>query len=309
VINEIKPDVTFVAPVRAAMAAEYNEYAGYYGFSTGIRKVDISEDGILSISSGEDTSPFNVQRFIYTGDGKFYNATGNIYVSFVKETNGNTYLYLSGYASYKGLGQIATSSYQAQKLSANPLSGKVKAAWEKRNNKNYFRITEKYSSELYLSAPFTTVTLLKGLEGYAQSASIKDESTAQILLKIPQMNGRDLNDFTFFIKNKKEYAATTTEGIFISEDAIKTMSSKSSFKVKIGSDGYAVWYKLGSKSTGKKIKVTLPEKSSYSVYDKNGILVFNSVISDKNQKVKLPKAGYLVFVGNADASFTVNYVK
>ncbi len=303
-ISEIKADKTFLSPVKAAMPKAEKSYEGFYAYSGGVIKVEINTSGALSVS-GEGPQ---VQRFTYTGDGKFHTPDGSASLSFQKEKNGNTYLFAEGYSSIPGLGQMADSSYQAQKIEANPLSKKVKTAWNSRLGKRYFLINEKYSSQMYaISSPILGIALPKGIEGYCFGAKIIDENLAQSQLQIPGVAGRDLFDLQFNTKSKTEYLSLAGR-LYIRENAVKALSGKDSFQVKIGADGYSSWYKIGSGSGGRKVKVTVPAKASFSIYDKTEACIHSSMISE-NTTVTLPEGGYIVFAGGPGAKFTVKYVK
>jgi len=303
-IKEIKADKTFSAPVKAAMPVSEKENAGYYAFMSGLMKADISDDGVLTLV----VEGANPQQFVYTGDGRFYYSDGSTYIRFVKEDNGNTYLYTQGYATLPYLGQIVSSGYQGQKIATNTLSKKVKAAWEKRDNQKYFLLNEKYSSAVYsVSTPFTVMAGTDGIEGYCQGAKIIDANNAQRLIQIPGNLGRDLFDLSFYAKDKVEYLKAGGS-IYLNEDAVKALSKKSTFTVNIGSEGYAAWYKIGAKLANKKMKVTLLKNSTYSVYDANGTCTFNSQLAGSTTAT-LTSEGYIVFVGDAGAKFTVKYTK
>lgn len=306
-IKEIKADKTFTAPVKTTMPVEQMKYSGYYAIVGGVFKIDISKDGILSLYN-DVASDISTQKFIYTGDGKFYDASGTTYLSFQKESNGNTYFFYSLYGSLPGIGQMADSGYQGQKIEANPISDKVKAVWEKRNNKKYFIVSEIYNSQTYaFSCPMLKNSMLTVLEGYFANATIIDKNTAQMQIQIPGLYGRDLSDLNFYTVGKSEYLESSGS-TYISEDAIKALSTKATFNVKIGSKGDAQWYKISAKSKNKKVKVTLPKNASFSVYKADGTCTYNSVIAEKST-VTLPAGGYIVFVGDAKAKFTVKYVK
>ncbi|MGF7141836.1 CubicO group peptidase (beta-lactamase class C family) [Anaerotaenia torta] len=303
-ISEIKPDKAFTAPVKTAMPKSEKSYEGLYGFSGGVAKIEISESGNLNLYNGNTP----VQKFVYTGDGKFYASDGSAYLSFCKESNGNTYLYLENYVGLPGLGQVGDSNYQAQKIEANPLSEKVKSAWDKRAGKRYFLMNEKYSSQIYaLSYPAIKITLSEFTEGYCFGARIINENQAQTQVQIPGMAGRDLMDLQFTAKSKTEYLSIAG-GLYIGEDAVKAISSKDSFQITIGADGYACWYKIGSAAGGRKLKVTVPKNASFSVYDSKDICTYSSLITKENT-VTLPKGGYIVFAGNQGAKFKVKYVE
>jgi hypothetical protein len=289
------------------MPSDQKNYEGYYALTGAVVKIAISTDGTLSLSN-LFTPESGSQRFTYAGDGKFYYSDGSTYVSFVDGSNGNTYLNVASYAMLPNIGQIASAGFQAQKIADNPISQKVKAAWEKRDNKKYYIINEKYSSQMYsIGSPSLTISLLKELKGYCLNAAIVDKNTAKADLQIPGMYGRDLNDYTFFTNSEIEYLKTSAS-ILIPESAIKSLSTKASFTCTIGKDGYAKYYKISKKSENKKIKVTLPKKSSFTVYNADDICVFNSLVAQQSTVTLLP-GETIVFVGSADAKFTVRYVK
>ncbi len=299
VIKEIKADKTFTAPVKTEMPKSEQENEGYYVLLGGVVKAEISDAGVLSLYSGETP-----QKFIYIGDGKFYSQDGSAFIDFIDQNN-NTYLYYEIYGTLPYLGQLADSGYQGQKVAANPLSKKVKAAWDAREGKCYLLLNEKYSSIFYpLSADITKVQLTQGLEGYYANAKIIDENNAKMLFQIPGLYGRDLIDLSFYMKSKVEYLKAGGF-LFICEDGVTTMSAKN-FKVTIGKEGYAQWYKIGSKSEGKKLKLTLPKNSSVTVYDKNFKCTYYSLTEDKNT-LTLPEGGFIVFAGKTGAKFSVSY--
>lgn len=305
-INEIKPAKVLEKPVNTTIPDSMLKYEGVYANVSSAMKVQMDKSGVLILGDPSGATSLT-QQLSYSKDGKFYTQDGSTYLSFKEESNGNTYIYLFGYTNLPGLGQAVTSGYQYQKLENNPVSKELKAAWEKRNNKAYFIINENYNSQLYvLSSLISRFPFLKEPEGYYFNAAIMNKDSARMELQIPGNSGRDLHVLTFFRKGTVEYLQCSGY-IMIPEDAIKAISAKAKFTCKIGSEGYAEWYKTG-KAAGKKMKVVLPKKASFSVYDANMTCIFNSLISGKDTAV-LPEDGYIVFAGAPKASFTITYVK
>ncbi|HWT27232.1 MAG TPA: serine hydrolase domain-containing protein, partial [Mobilitalea sp.] len=75
-ISEIKPYKTFTKPEKAVMPTDLQKYEGIYAYFGGVGKINISNDGILSLSDA--TAPKSpAQKFTYTGDGKFYSSDGS----------------------------------------------------------------------------------------------------------------------------------------------------------------------------------------------------------------------------------------
>lgn len=299
-IYEILPDKTFTPPEKLFVPDELLKYEGCYGSFAGIYQISIDKTGSLVLSMNGMT-----QRFIYGGNGKFYSSDGSTCFSFV-EDKGNTYLYASAYATLPLLGQTATSTYQAQKLTPKELSSTVKAAWDKYLDKDYFIVSERYNSYLYVQGLLKSrLSLTDGLPNYIAVNEIMDATTAAAVLEIPAMYGRDLADLKITAKNNTTYVSSGATRL-ISADAVKYLSTKKSFKVTLPKTDYAKYYKISSKSANKTLKVTLPKKASFTVYDKAGKMVFSSLLSGKNT-VKLPKGGYIVFSGSHSAVFKAAY--
>jgi CubicO group peptidase (beta-lactamase class C family) len=299
-ISEIKPNQSFTAPVKTAMPASEKKNAGSYAFYGGVVAAEISDDGVLSLNTGVGPK----QQFVYTGEGRFCSMDGSTYVSF-EDQNGNTYLYVQGYSTLPYLGQIADANYQAQKIEANPLTKKVKAAWNSRKDKEYLLLNEKYSSISYAAgAPVTKISLSEEPAGYLACAKITDENHAKTMLQIPGLFGRDLFDITFYTKAKTEYL-NSAGAVYVSEDAVKQIPAKS-FTAMIAKDGYAQWFKLGSKSGGKKLRISLSKSSSLTIYDQDWKCIYSS-LTTKETTVTLPKGGYVVFAGNTGAKLSAKY--
>lgn len=306
VISEIHPDKTFSKPVKAVMPENLKQFAGSYGNINGIFNIAISDDGLLTLSSTAVPGA-GTQQYIYTGDNKFYYTDGSAYVSFEQAKNGLTYLYVSGYTTLPGIGQSISNGYQAQKLAANPISAELKSIWEKRGESTYFTVNEKYSSEYYAAGSLcSSLPVYKDPEGYVIYDAITDANTARANIQIPGSLGRDLVDLLFYKDGDTQYLKAGGN-ILIPEDEISSLPN-SAFTLDIGSNGYARWYKIGKETENKKIKVTLPENSSFSVYDANGICLIDSYVNGQNT-VTLPQNGYIVFAGDVNAHFAVSYGK
>jgi len=302
-ISSIQDDKTFTAPTKTTVPSNLLSYAGYYGNVSSPMKVEIETSGDLTLYSSYNFT--SKQQFVYSGNSRFYSLDGSTYLSFI-ENNGNTYLYTSGYSKVPAIGQTAASLYCGQKLKANEISESTKKAWAEYLNKDYYSVAEKYSSALYVQGLLKSrLEMSDELPNYIASNPITDETSANSILQIPGVYGRDLNDYKLVLKDGIKYVQSGAN-ILISEDNVGTLSTKKNFKVTVPKTGYAQYFKISNNSANKKIVVNLPKKSSFVVYDKNGIMVFSSYISGKNT-VKLPKKGTIVFVGSKKAEFSVKY--
>lgn len=197
-IPERKPEKSHGVPVKADMPKEEMNHSGIYGGGANmVMKLDVQESGQLTISML--TAPNSPkQTYTYIADGSFVNETGTEKVKFVKEKNGNTYLWTRSYQSAPGIGQLASSEYKGQKLQANPLSDEAKAAWQARVGKAYVLVNEKHTSTLYNTAmPLIPIQLLSELPGYIYTNAITGADQATNRLQIPGVAGRDTMEFTF----------------------------------------------------------------------------------------------------------------
>lgn len=303
-IDELKED-TPSKPVKEPMPSQYKKYEGVYGVSGGLIKIAIADDGTLNLSN-ELSPESGSQKYSYAGDGRFYLADGSVYLSFVEEKNGLTYLYCNGYTLLPGIGKLTTSDYEAQKLTDNKINPAIKKIWLERSGKQYFMVSEKYSSQLYsLNACFTTFKLSDSIEGYWMDAKITDEYNAKAEVQIPGLYGRDLTDYTFFTKNNAEYVKTSSY-VFIAENYIKALPSVTK-SYKIDENGYASWYKINKNTAGKQIRLITPGNVAMGIYDKNKVCLSYSIVN-KSNTVTLPEDGYVVFAGDAGTTYTVKYL-
>lgn len=303
-IKEIKPDKTFSKPQQVKMPSYLKENSGLY-VSSSMLKVDVNDNGTLTISSPYvENGPKD--KYVYIGQDKFVSEKGNSCLKFVKEKNNITYLHLSSYDNLPGLGQTANINYAAQKLDSNNISDSVKESWKKRNGKGYYLVDEKYSSQSYMFGSVkASFYVHDGTPGYLVNTKILDENNSNAFIEIPGIIGRDLSDIKIYKENGTEYLTFAAQ-TYTSEDSITNLPSENSFTFQIGSKGYAKWYKIGDDIANKKIEVNLPQNSSFAVYDAKGVPVNYSLVT-KNNRVRLPKGGVIVFSGSPNAKFEVAY--
>ncbi|MCJ0407050.1 cell wall-binding protein Cwp20 [Clostridioides difficile] len=303
-IKEIKPDKTFSKPQQVKMPSSLKENSGLYASSNMI-KVDVNDNGTLTVSSPYiENGPED--KYVYIGQDRFVSEKGNSCLKFVKEKNNITYLNMSSYDDVPGLGQTASLYYVAQKVDDNNISNSVKEVWKKRNGKGYYLVDEKYTSQSYM---FGSVKATLGLSdetpGYIVNTKIIDENNSNAFIEIPGVIGRDLSDIKLYKENGTEYLSFATQ-TYVSEDSITNLSAEKSFTCELASNGYAKWYKIGNDIANKKIEVNLPQNSSFAVYDDKGVPVNYSLVT-KNNRVRLPKGGVIVFLGSPNARFEVTY--
>ncbi|MEK3698500.1 serine hydrolase domain-containing protein [Paenibacillus sp. FSL R10-2199] len=302
-ITEFKPEKSYGAPIQADIPESMLQYSGIYGATGTMMNIKISAGGVLSITS-EQPSNNPKQIFNYSRDGMFHSSDGDAMVSFVKEENGRTYLWIRQYVSVPGLGQTASSEYTSEKLQPQELPAETREAWMKRDGKKYYLLNAKYTSLGYLVLPPTELNVSEQLPGYVLDKRITGPDSAVSELQIPGNSGRDLSGLTFFTQDGVEYL-NLAGFILVNEDALKPTNFAKKSTVTIPPSGYARWYTISDKDGGKNIKVSMPSKASFAVYDAKGTCIYFSVIGGKDQ-ITLPAGGSIVFAGDAGTKFEVS---
>lgn len=302
-IAEFKPKKSYGSPVKADMPESVMQYSGIYGATSTTTNIEITEGGVMSVTS-EQPSDNPVQSYEYSADGTFRSTNGNSMISFVTKENGRIYLWLRQYTLVPGLGQIAMSVYNAEKLQPQDIPAETKEAWMQRDGKKYYLLTEKYTSISYLKKVITNLNLSKQLPGYVLDKRITGPNSAVSELQIPGMSGRDLSGLTFFTQDGVEYL-NMGGIILVSEDAVKPLNFTKKSIVTIPPSGYARWYTISDKDGGKIVKVSMFQNASFAVYDSKGTCIYFSVIGGKDPVV-LPLGGSIVFAGDAGTKFEIS---
>ena len=303
IIKDILPNKTFESPVKVKMPSDLIAYSGLYGMVGETMSVEIQNGEIDLIGLIGGLVP--QQKYVYTGNEQFKSSDGSAVISFEQQKNGITYLKLSAYLDFPGVGQLLMVTYEYQMLDLNPLKDATKKAWESRNGKNYYALDEKITSIFYLASEILTKNISVDLEsGYAIGTKIVDENKAVNVAEIPIMNGRDAFDLNFYKEGHTEYLVI--DGFsYISEDAVKPIYGGKSSICTIQSKGHAIWMKIDDESANKTMTVDIPEGGGFAVYDAEGTPV-NFSIASKNNTVVLPEGGLIVFSGNVGGLFKIN---
>lgn len=287
----------------AQMPAEMTGLSGKYATSTAVVDVAISEDGVLSLTQGEDEYAFT-QAFAYCDDGSFRDETGSVLVRLITESNGETYLFQQGYSPVPGLTTMGMACYSCQKLvPATDLSEDVLSAWQARDGKRYFMMNAHYTSQVYaLVMPYTSVAFDAALPGYVGANRITDENTLMAVMQAPGTAGRDGMDMTFAERDGVEYLFAPGY-VYADESVVRPLEGTQS--VTIGEDGWACWFSIDAALAGKTLTVSLPERGSFSVYSADALPVACSAAYGDTACV-LPEGGYAVFAGESGECFEIS---
>lgn len=289
----------------AAMPAELLENAGYYGATGGQYRVDLSDDGTLTMRLLSIPS-IPAQTFIYCDDGTFRDTvTGLAALKFVEESNGQTYLYQQGVGQLPGLGMMPTANYAAVKLQENDISPEVQAAWDRYLSTSLLPMGEKYSSQTYLALADSAAQEPPELvPGYAGASRIVDSTTAQYELQIPGANGRDGQDIHVYEQSGVTWMEVNGAVYMAAEGAPVIYTGDGSYST-VQKNGYARWYRVGG-NAGKTMTVQVPEEAGFWVYDGSGQVTASSVLWG-DTSADLPQDGFVVFAGDVGTRFHLSF--
>ena len=128
------------------------------------------------------------------------------------------------------------------------------------------------------------------------------DTVAKMMLLIPQLNGRDLNDFDIVVRDGVEWARFGSY-MHMPLDAVPVLPGGATSTVAIGPDGYAEWRAVATDSTP--VGVNIATTGAWRIYDP----AFTSVADGKgNSETFLPAAsGFarIILFGDPGQTITV----
>lgn len=289
----------------AAMPAELKDFAGYYGSTSVQYRIDIADDGTLTMTSPTYPTLVPAQTFTYCADGTFRDATGQAYVSFVEESNGEVYLYQKAVSSIPGLGGLPVSNYAAVKLPDNAVSEELQAVWDELLTMSVLPMDEPYSSQVYLSLSETASEPSQPIPGYVGPDRIADSTTALFAVALPGVGGRDGMDYHLEDRDGVTWL-TVRSSVYMEATGAPALFTGSGWAyTTIQEDGYARWYQVGN-AAGKLMTVQVPEDAGFWVYSASGRVVASSVLGNTGTVI-LPEGGLVVFAGDPGARFHLRF--
>ena len=289
----------------APLPAELKQYAGYYGSTSLQYHIVLADDGTLTMTCPTYPTMVPAQTFTYCADGTFRDATGTAALSFVKEDNGEIYLYQKAVSALPGLGALPVSNYAAVKLPDNAVTEEVQALWDQVLTMSILPMTEKYSSQVYLSLSETAAEASAPIPGYLGPDRIADETSALFAVALPGVGGRDGMDYTRQVRDGVTWL-TVRGSVYMEASGAPQLFTGSGWAYStIQPDGYARWYQVGS-AAGKTMTVQVPEDAGFWVYDASSKVAASSVLGDTGA-VTLPEGGMVVFAGEAGARFHLRF--
>ena len=296
IIKERKPETAFTAPVKKEMPAELLGFSGVYAENGKFVEVKIKD--------GEFELPMIFgglipkQNYIYSGDGLFKNPDGSTAVRFIKKAEDLIFLQTDLYFTFPEIGSIAWNCFQYQKLHDNPIAEKIASSWEKRKDKKYLLINEKFTSQGYLS--FTSSTRIElpvnTQIGYAYGGCrIINENHAK-----NELYFRDVTDLQFHTEGDTEYLYAGGM-VFINKDCIPYLEDTKK-TLKIAENGYTIFYLVDKSCTGKTISVQCPKTGAFGLYNEKMEFKNLTTVTGKNS-AELTEGDLIAFIGSPGDEF------
>ena len=283
---------SFTPAEQTALDADVKQYEGLYGDSTSLMRLTMDDAGTLTLTNAY--APTQAQTYIYCGNGLFKHETGALELRFT-EQNGRTYLTYRGYSAIDGLCDVVSETYYLEKLPENAVTDEMQTAWAAREGKAYVSVTDKASSQLYMSG--LPMLGIGTVDGYLLSNPLTSGSRADVAIQIPMMGGRDTSPFVFETIDGAEYMHYT-DGLYMDISAVPDIYTGTQSHLTIQPNGYNRWYNLPEVLDGKTMSIQGSESTGFVVFNAAGQTVNQSAVTGDTQVI-LPGGGAIVFCGDA----------
>lgn len=283
---------SFTPAEQTALDADVKQYEGLYGDSTSLMRLTMDDAGTLTLTNAY--APTQAQTYIYCGNGLFKHETGALELRFT-EQNGRTYLTYRGYSAIDGLCDVVSETYYLEKLPENAVTDEMQTAWAAREGKAYVSVTDKASSQLYMSG--LPMLGIGTVDGYLLSNPLTSGSRADVAIQIPMMGGRDTSPFVFETIDGAEYVHYT-DGLYMDISAVPDIYTGTQSHLTIQPNGYNRWYNLPEVLDGKPMSIQGSESTGFVVFNAAGQTINQSAVTGDTQVI-LPGGGAIVFCGDA----------
>ena len=283
---------SFTPAEQTALDADVKQYEGLYGDSTSLMRLTMDDAGTLTLTNAY--APTQAQTYIYCGDGLFKHETGALELRFI-EQNGRTYLTARGYSAIDGLCDVVSETYYLEKLPENAVTDEMQTAWAAREGKAYVSVTDKASSQLYMSG--LPMLGIGTVDGYLLSNPLTSGSRADVAIQIPMMGGRDTSPFVFETIDGAEYVHYT-DGLYMDISAVPDIYTGTQSHLTIQPNGCNRWYNLPEVLDGKTMSIQGSESTGFVVFNAAGQTINQSAVTGDTQVI-LPGGGAIVFCGDA----------
>jgi hypothetical protein len=272
--------------------------AGEYAASSAIVRLQADADGALLLSTlSEHGWMVDPHPLKYRGAGWFSADETPLKSLTVVDAAGTRYLALRRPGGY---GQFLDHELAAQRVHGT--GGNLSAAWRVRLSRTWLLVNEAGDSLMWPTLDprlrLATAPELDGLIAvrppfdpafYIVDPSASD-TVATMMLSIPQLAGRDLNDLDIVVRDGVEW---TRFGSYVHRplDAVPVLPDGATSTVTIGPDGFAEWRAVATAAAP--VELDIETTGAWRLYDP----AFASVASGKgSSRALLPAASGLAYI-------------
>ena len=305
----------------------YLKYAGTYANNRGIYSVSFPDNKYLKLEACDADVP-KTQYYYYTKNNTFVTKdygyinntgmtepslleSGNTTLSFMIEKDGKQFICMDTILNYAEMGKSKLSGMFAQKIEPVPIEDSVLKAWENRNGKRYYLISEKYSSGFWKIEPMIKLELSTQIRGYINAygnmntCKVVNNHEAKAYLTLTGGAGRDLSDIS--LKENKDGEIVCLENLgrsYIEECQIPDLAlSIQSIELK---KREAKWYHIGKEAQGQSVTLNISDKMAVYVYNQYDKCIYSSYMKNRGNKVTLPENGKLAVIGEAGTKLMID---
>lgn len=290
-------------PLKTASSSQLDSAVGYYANNSTVMRVQREPDDSLSIIR-YDAATSAWQSWI-TGlklrdDDRFSNdEKPGMSLSFIP-ADGRQYLiirYVTGYGHYQD------DIIQGQKVAASGLS----AVWSSRSGRNWL-LTNEYPDSVAWELPLMSLDTFNGFLAVNRGGALQvvdptsEDARASIMLTIPQVYGRDLDDLVIDSTHEGEWIRIGST-LYRPQETLTTLVAGSNI-VTIGSEGLAEWRKLPVKGS-----VSISGASAWRLY---GAELEQMAAGKGTGSTVLPGSGtaaYLMLSAPSGTRITLNFME
>ncbi|MEN6389518.1 MAG: serine hydrolase domain-containing protein [Syntrophomonas sp.] len=291
-------DVSKAAPVVASSSHKplpenfKADYEGIYGTYKDVLRVKVNNDDSIFTELFNGSSYTVNDAKLYFNGSEFVDESGKKVYKFT-EADGRKYII--GIAESLGIEYA-----RGQKLEASPVQSD---SWKTRLGKLYLPSNIAPNTILMLSALMTLYeddslpgVLIAGQDKMFYPMGIQNDDGTKMILQIPGNNGRDLYTLRTKTVNGEEWLYTESYELRPAD----TLPILAQGSLTVNQNGDNQLYKIPQGT----LAFTVPAGGRVIAYDSSSI-VYDSITDGASAFNKLPKEGYIRFLGSPGTKFTV----
>ncbi len=300
------------SPVATVPAGISEAVEGVYATYASVAQVRKDSDGsLITLRLGPDGFGPGIAPLRYRSDGWF--TADSTPLSSYRAVREGTRQYLVQRAA-AGVGHYLEQQAYMERVQApgTPLS----AAWGKRVGSSWLLVNESPDShvdQILGTRRFSLVAIpeLPGLviawqSGDTPAPIVLDptasDTTARMMLVIPAMNGRDLNDLDVVNQGGEEWLRWG-DSLHRPQATVPLLHANASSTVSIGAEGFAEWRSVQAGAAP--VQITLSGASAWRLYDPDFHCIASGTASGQTSLPAGAGLAYLLLFGAANTSATV----